>query len=93
MTWEGRHEDAIRLAGASESLRKQTGGGPPPGFAGLLEGDPVAEARVHLSEEAARRAWDEGMAMGLDEAMATALEGSGPPEAATRFRSRRDPEG
>ena len=71
--WEGRHEDAIRLAGASESLRERTGG-PPGGFAGLLEGDPVAEARVHLSEEAAQRAWDEGLTMSLDEAVTLARQ-------------------
>ncbi|MGH2774898.1 MAG: adenylate/guanylate cyclase domain-containing protein [Actinomycetota bacterium] len=66
--WEGRHEDAIRLAGASESISVRAGG-PPGAFAGLLEGDPVAEARVHLTEEAANRAWDEGLTMSLDEAV------------------------
>jgi predicted ATPase/class 3 adenylate cyclase len=71
-TWAGRHRDAIRLAGASESLRQRTGGGPPPGFAGLLEGDPVAEASAHLSEGASKRAWDEGLVMGVDEAVAVA---------------------
>jgi predicted ATPase/class 3 adenylate cyclase len=70
-TWEGRHEDAIRLAGASESLRESVGG-PPGGFAGLLEGDPVAEARVHLSEDAAARAWEEGLTMSVDDAVALA---------------------
>jgi hypothetical protein len=72
-TWEGRHEDAIRLAGASESLRVQAGGGPPQGFAGMLEGDPVEEARSHLSEDEARRAWEEGLAMSVDEAAALTL--------------------
>jgi predicted ATPase/class 3 adenylate cyclase len=71
-TWAGRHRDAIRLAGASESLRQRTGGGPPPGFAGLLEGDPVAEASAHLSEDASKQAWEEGLAMGVDEATALA---------------------
>src|SRR5207249_11104302 len=52
-TWEGRHEDAVRLAGASESLRERVGG-PPGGFAGILEGDPVAEARSQLSQDSAR---------------------------------------
>src|SRR5205814_6683913 len=73
-TWEGRHEDAIRLAAASESLRERAGGGPPPGFAGLLEGDPVAEARAHLPEDTARRAWEGGRAMSVEEAAAVAGE-------------------
>ncbi|HEY3211378.1 MAG TPA: adenylate/guanylate cyclase domain-containing protein [Actinomycetota bacterium] len=75
-TWEGRHEDAIRLAGASESLRERVGG-PPGGFAGILEGDPVAEASTHLSEDAARRALEEGRAMSVEEAVAFAREESG----------------
>ena len=70
-TWEGRHQDAIRLAAAFESLRERVGG-PPGGFAGLLEGDPADEARAHLSEDEARRAWEEGLAMSVDEAVALA---------------------
>jgi predicted ATPase/class 3 adenylate cyclase len=72
-TWEGRHEDAIRLTAAFESLRERVGG-PPGGFAGLLEGDPADEARAHLSEDAARRAWEEGLAMSVDEAVALARD-------------------
>ncbi|MBA3552995.1 MAG: AAA family ATPase [Actinobacteria bacterium] len=71
-TWEGRHEDAIRLGGALEALRERTGGGPPPGFGGLLEGDPVAEARANLPEHAARRVWEEGHAMSLEDAITLA---------------------
>jgi predicted ATPase/class 3 adenylate cyclase len=70
-TWEGRHEDALRLAGAFQSLRERVGG-PPGGFAGLLEGDPADEARAHLPEEEAQRAWDEGLAMDVDEAVGLA---------------------
>jgi predicted ATPase/class 3 adenylate cyclase len=70
-TWKGRHEDAIRLAGASESLRQRVGG-PPGAIGGLLEGDPVAEARAHLSEEASGRAWEEGLTMSVDEAVVLA---------------------
>jgi predicted ATPase/class 3 adenylate cyclase len=70
-TWEGRHVDAIKLAGASESLRQRVGG-PPGAIGGIMEGDPAAEARAHLAEDAARRAWDEGLAMTLDEAVALA---------------------
>ncbi|MGH2682225.1 MAG: ATP-binding protein [Actinomycetota bacterium] len=77
-TWEGRHEDAIRLAGALESLRERTGGGPPSGFGGMLEGDPAAEARANLSEEVAQRAWEEGRAMSVEEAVAFAEGEAGP---------------
>jgi predicted ATPase/class 3 adenylate cyclase len=72
LTWEGRHEDAIRMAGVSESHRDRAGGGPTPGFGGMLEGDPVAEARAHLTEDAARRAWQEGLTMSVPEAVALA---------------------
>jgi predicted ATPase len=75
-TWEGRHEDAIRLAGASESLRERVGG-PPGAIGGLLEGDPVAEARVHLSEDAAERAWGEGLTLSVNEAVALARQVAG----------------
>ena len=70
-TWEGRHEDAVRLAAAFESLSEKAGG-PPGGFAGLLEGDPVDEARVHLSDEVVRRAREEGLAMTVEDAIALA---------------------
>src|SRR5215211_7268429 len=72
LTWEGRHADAIRMAGVSESVRERAGGGPTPGFGGMLEGDPVADARGHLTEDAARRAWQEGLAMSVHEAVALA---------------------
>jgi predicted ATPase/class 3 adenylate cyclase len=70
-TWEGRHEDAIRLAGAAETVKERVGG-PPGGFAGILDGDPVAEAGAHLPHEVVTRAWDQGLAMTLDEAVALA---------------------
>jgi hypothetical protein len=72
-TWEGRHEDAIRLAAASESVKERVGG-PPGAIGGLLEGDPVAEAREHLAEDVSQRAWEEGRAMTLQEAVALARE-------------------
>jgi len=70
-TWEGRHADAVRLAGASESLKEQVGG-PPGAIGGLLEGDPAEEARAHLSTESAQRAWEEGRALSVAEAVALA---------------------
>jgi predicted ATPase/class 3 adenylate cyclase len=72
-TWRGEHEDAIRMAGASESLRLRVGG-PPGAIGGLLEGDPVAEARAHLSEDAATKAWEEGLAMSVDDAVTLARQ-------------------
>jgi predicted ATPase/class 3 adenylate cyclase len=75
-TWEGRHEDAVRLAAAFETLRERVGG-PPGGFAGLLEGDPADEARAHLTEDAAQRAWEEGLAMSVDQAVALARQKPG----------------
>jgi predicted ATPase/class 3 adenylate cyclase len=76
-TWEGRHEDAIRLAGAAESVRQRTGG-PPGGFAGILEDDPRLEACAHLPEDVAQQAWEEGICMSLDEAVAFAREAGAP---------------
>jgi len=70
-TWEGRHEDAIRLAAAAEGLKERVGG-PPGGFAGILEGDPAEEAEVHVGPDRARLAREEGAAMTLDEAIALA---------------------
>jgi predicted ATPase/class 3 adenylate cyclase len=70
-TWEGRHEDAVRLAAASESLRERVGG-PPGGIGGILVGDPAAEARAQLPEEIGQRAWEEGRGMSVEEAAALA---------------------
>ena len=47
-------------------------GGPPGGFAGLLDGDPVAEASENLTADEVRQAWDEGRRMTLEEAVALA---------------------
>jgi predicted ATPase/class 3 adenylate cyclase len=69
--WDGRHEDALRLAAVSESLKERVGG-PPGAIGGLLEGDPVADAREHLPADAAELAWEEGRAMSVDEAVAVA---------------------
>jgi predicted ATPase len=70
LNWEGRHEDAVRVAAVSKSVREQAGGGPMPGFGGMLEGDPVAEARAHLTEDAAERARRQKHAMSVAEAVA-----------------------
>jgi tetratricopeptide (TPR) repeat protein len=72
--WEGRYEDAVRLAAASESLGQRAGGGAPFDFVTSVAGDPEAEARAHVSEDAARRAWEEGRTMSVDEAVALAVK-------------------
>ncbi|HEV3498434.1 MAG TPA: hypothetical protein VHA34_19015, partial [Actinomycetes bacterium] len=66
------HSDAIRMAAVAERTRNQAGGGPTPGFGGMLEGDPAAEASAHLTEDAARQAWEQGLAMTVEEATALA---------------------
>ena len=76
--WEGRHEDALRLAGVFDTLRERIGG-PPGGFAGLLEGDPAEQARAHLPEDVADRAWAEGRAMSAEDAEALARQDPGVP--------------
>jgi tetratricopeptide (TPR) repeat protein len=79
--WDGRHEDALVFAGASDAVRLRVGG-PPGAIGGLLEGDPAAEARQHLTDEVARRAWDRGAAMTVDQAVGLARELSGSAERA-----------
>jgi predicted ATPase/class 3 adenylate cyclase len=69
---EGHPEEAMRLAAASQALRERHGGGPPPGWGGMLEGDPADEARKQLPEEVAQRCWEEGQRMGLESALALA---------------------
>jgi hypothetical protein len=68
--WEDRYEDALRLAGAAESLREQVGGRAPLDYLSGFLGDPEAEARAHLPEDAAQRAWEQGRTMSVDAALA-----------------------
>ena len=74
--WEGRPQEALKFVGAAESLRDRIGGGPPPGFGGMLEGDPGAEARAQLSEDEAERCWQQGRNMELEEALTLARRGT-----------------
>jgi hypothetical protein len=60
------------MAGVAEAQRDRAGGGPAPGFGGMLEGDPAAEASAHLDEDAAKRAFSEGLALTVPEAVALA---------------------
>ena len=71
-TMEGRHERALRLAGAASALKDEIGGGPP---AELMRSEEVlAESRSRLGQEAAVAAWNDGRAMDTDKAIAYALE-------------------
>jgi predicted ATPase/class 3 adenylate cyclase len=76
LNWEGRHADAIRMAAVAEHQRNLAGGGPTPGFGGMLDGDPVADARAHLTGEAADQAWQDGLAMTVPEAITVVRAGS-----------------
>ncbi|MGH2657381.1 MAG: hypothetical protein ACRDIZ_11905 [Actinomycetota bacterium] len=42
-----------------------------------MEGDPAEEARGHIAEDAARRAWEEGRSMSVDEVLALARPEAG----------------
>jgi tetratricopeptide (TPR) repeat protein len=74
--WDGRYDDALRLAGAAASLREQVGGRAPLEFLAGFLGDPEAESRAHLPEETAQRAWEEGRAMTADQALAVMIPNS-----------------
>jgi hypothetical protein len=71
--WEDRYEDALRLMGTAESLREQVGGRAPLEFLAGFLGDPEAEARAHLSPEAAQRAFQQGRAQSVDAALTLAV--------------------
>jgi predicted ATPase/class 3 adenylate cyclase len=71
-SWEGRDEEAVCLAGASDVLREQLGGGAPTDFLAFLIGDPVGEARSRLPADVAERAWEDGRRMSMNEAVAYA---------------------
>jgi predicted ATPase/class 3 adenylate cyclase len=62
--WEGRYQDAVRLAGAADGLREQVGGRAPLDFLASFLGDPEAEARARLSPDVAQRAWQAGRRSG-----------------------------
>lgn len=65
---------ATRLFGAAEALRAAIGGARPPRSQAAYD-DVIAFLRVDLGEEDFSRAWDDGHAMTLDQAVAYACEG------------------
>ncbi|MGH2711876.1 MAG: ATP-binding protein [Actinomycetota bacterium] len=70
-TMDGRHERALKLAGAAEALKDQIGGGAP---AELMKAEEtLLESRKSLDQHTAERAWEEGLQMDTDKAVAYAL--------------------
>jgi predicted ATPase/class 3 adenylate cyclase len=68
----GQHERAARLAGAEAAWRDKVGFRIPGAFEPYE--DPGQSAARHLSDDAFQRAWAEGQAMSLEEALAYAGE-------------------
>jgi predicted ATPase/class 3 adenylate cyclase len=71
---EGHAALGARLLGANAAIRERLGGGPPPEW--LRLGDPLAEARDMLPPDEYERAWQEGRALSVDEAVQQALADS-----------------
>jgi predicted ATPase/class 3 adenylate cyclase len=69
---DGDHLRALRLAGASESIKEAAGGEAPPPLIDLP--DPREAARAVLGEDAVAAAWEEGRAMTMEQALAYARE-------------------
>ena len=67
----GREELGVRLLGANAAIRERLGGGPPPEWIRL--GDPLGDARKVLGDDAFQEAWDAGLTMTVDVAVAEAL--------------------
>jgi predicted ATPase/class 3 adenylate cyclase len=68
----GRHERALRLAGAVSALRGETGGGAPPEL--MRSTELLEESRSNLDPQVAGDAWNGGIEMGTDQAIDLALE-------------------
>jgi predicted ATPase/class 3 adenylate cyclase len=71
-TMNGRHERALRLAGAADALKGETGGGAPAEL--MRSGESLEESRRELDPDTAERAWAEGREMDTDKAVAYALD-------------------
>jgi predicted ATPase/class 3 adenylate cyclase len=67
----GDPERGVRMLAANDAIRERLGGGPPPEW--LRLGDPLADARRILDEEAYARAWEAGKRMTVEEAVADSL--------------------
>jgi hypothetical protein len=71
-SWEGRHTDAVPLAGAAEALRERLGGRAP-GLPGQLRRRPRGLLPRPPPQGVADRAFAEGRALSVDDAMALAI--------------------
>ena len=76
----GRYADGLRLAGAWQAFRDRIGIRGGPRFWRQLQQRELAHARGELPREEAQRAWDDGLAMTLEEAVTLVL-GDPPPTA------------
>ncbi len=70
---DGHHQRAARLLGAWQMMNEQAKGSAPP-ISIIAFDDPEADARAALGEEEFERAWAEGYAATVDEAVSLALE-------------------
>jgi predicted ATPase/class 3 adenylate cyclase len=70
---DGRHRRAARLLGALEMMNEHAGGSAPEVVIAFF-GDPEPDARAALGDEEFERAWAEGYASTVDEAVAFALD-------------------
>jgi predicted ATPase/class 3 adenylate cyclase len=68
----GDAERGVRLLGANAAIRERFGGGPPPEW--LRLGDPLTDAKQTLGDAAYQLAWDDGLGLSVDDAVALALE-------------------
>ena len=64
----GAADRGVRLLAANDAIRERLGGGPPPEW--LRLGDPLADARRSLGDDAYQLAWDAGRKLTFDEAFA-----------------------
>ena len=71
--WDHRHEDALRLAGAAAAIRAATRAVITPLWVAAID-QALEPGRQALGADAAARAWHEGAAMTLQEAVAMAFD-------------------
>jgi predicted ATPase len=70
---DGRQQRAARLLGAWQMMKEQAEGNAPQ-VSNIAFGDPEADARAALGDQEFERAWAEGYAATVDEAVALALD-------------------